>query len=234
MPGYRISVSKGRSFQLPLFAGVITLSGLTVIVSILFWRLYYEGGFSWNSHPGNQFSWHPLLMSLTIILLGYGAIMYRITPCVQRKTSKALHSLVMFLSLCSAVPGIWAVWESHNLASPPIPHMFSLHSWLGLVTMIMMTIQLIIGLIIFLFPCAPSRVRGRYHHLHVFFGIFFLAIATATALIGLTEEGIFSLGNSFSELPGKGILLNLIGLFLVTFTSTVIFVATKSSFKPLD
>ena len=27
MPGYRISVSKGRSFQLPLLAGVITLSG---------------------------------------------------------------------------------------------------------------------------------------------------------------------------------------------------------------
>ena len=73
------------------------MSGLTVIVSILFWRLYYEGGFSWNSHPGNQFSWHPLLMSLTIILLGYGAIMYRITPCVQRYWVKAVFSKLIQL-----------------------------------------------------------------------------------------------------------------------------------------
>ena len=153
---------------------------------------------------------------------------------VPRKMSKAVHSVTMLLSVSSAVPGLWAVWESHALADPPIPHMFSLHSWLGMVTMILMAVQLIVGLLIFLFPCAPSRVRGGYHHLHVYFGLTFLVLVTATAMIGLTEEALFSLSSSYTQLPGKGVLLNLIGLFLLTFTSTVIFIATKSSFKLLD
>ena len=84
MPGYRISVSKGKSVQPPLLVAVITLSALTTIVSILFWRLHYDGGFTWNSDPGKQFSWHPLLMTMSIIFLGFGSIMYRITPCMER------------------------------------------------------------------------------------------------------------------------------------------------------
>lgn len=234
MPGYRISVSKSRSIQLPILLAIVTLSGLSVIVSILFWRLHYDGGFTWRSDPAKQFSWHPLLMSVSIILLGLGSIMYRVTPCITRRTSKCLHSLTMFLSVAVAVPGIWSVWESHSLAQPPIPHLFSLHSWLGLSTMSLMAVQLLFGLVIFLLPCAPSRIRGQYHHVHVFFGLAFIILATAASLIGLTEEALFSLSSNYPKLPGKGILLNLIGLFLTIFTATVTFIATKPSFKPLD
>ena len=49
-----------------------------------------------------------------------------------------------------------------------------------------------------------------------------------------TEEALFSLASSYPLLPGKGVLLNLIGIFLTVFTATVTFIATKSSFKPLD
>ena len=151
-----------------------------------------------------------------------------------RKTSKAVHALLMLLSLGAGVPGIWAVWESHSLAKPPIPHMFSLHSWLGLATLGLLASQFLLGLGIFLFPCAPSRLRGQYHHLHVFFGVTFLVLATAASVVGLTEEALFSLDSSYTLLPGKGVLLNLIGLFLTIFTVTVTFIATKSSFKPLN
>ena len=140
----------------------------------------------------------------------------------------------MLLSLGAGVPGIWAVWESHSLAKPPIPHMFSLHSWLGLATLGLLASQFLLGLGIFLFPCAPSRLRGQYHHLHVFFGVTFLVLATAASVVGLTEEALFSLDSSYTLLPGKGVLLNLIGLFLTIFTVTVTFIATKSSFKPLN
>ena len=151
-----------------------------------------------------------------------------------RKTSKAVHALLMLLSLGAGVPGIWAVWESHSLAEPPIPHMFSIHSWLGLATLGLVASQLLLGLGIFLLPCAPSRLRGQYHHLHVFFGLAFLVLATAASVVGLTEEALFSLASSYPLLPGKGVLLNLIGIFLTVFTVTVTFIATKSSFKPID
>ena len=153
---------------------------------------------------------------------------------IFRKTSKAIHALLMLLSLGAGVPGIWAVWESHSLAEPPIPHMFSLHSWLGLTLLGLVALQLLLGVSIFLFPCASSRLRGQYHQLHVFFGLAFLVLATATSVVGLTEEALFSLASSYPLLPGKGVLLNLIGIFLTVFTITVTFIATKSSFKPLN
>ena len=153
-------------------------------------------------------------------------------PC--RKVSKAVHSVVMLTSVAVAVVGVMAVWQSHALAQPPIPHMFSLHSWLGLTTLLFMALQLILGISVFLLPCAPSRIRAAYHHLHVFCGLAFIMSATATSLLGLTEEAIFSLAAAYTKLVGKGILLNCIGLFLTVFSSCVIYIAAKPSFKPLD
>ena len=140
----------------------------------------------------------------------------------------------MLSSLGLALVGVMAVWQSHALAQPPIPHMFSLHSWLGLTTLTFMALQLLLGLSVFLLPCAPSRTRAAYHHLHVFCGLAFIMSATATCLLGLTEEAIFSLAAAYTKLVGKGILLNLIGLFLTVFSSCVIYIAAKPSFKPLD
>ena len=153
---------------------------------------------------------------------------------VGRKVSKGLHSLLMLFSVSLALVGVMAVWQSHSLASPPLPHLFSLHSWLGLTTLALMALQLLLGLSVFLLPCAPSRLRAAYHHLHVFCGLAFMVAATAASLMGLTEEAIFSLAASYSQLVGKGILLNCIGLFLTVFSACVIYIATKPSFKPLD
>jgi len=234
MPGYQISVSKSRGFLLPLLLVVAIITGLASLVSVLFWKIHFDGGFAWSSDPGKQFAWHPFLLTSSIVLMGLGSIMYRVTPqCINRRTSKALHALVMILALAAAIIGLWAVFDSHNLADPPIPNMFSLHSWVGISTIGLFAVQLLFGLLIFLFPCAPSRVRGYYHPLHIFFGLAMLASATAAAVIGLTEEALFSLPN-YSSLPGKGILLNCLGMFLTVFTITVMFIATKAGFKKLD
>ena len=150
-------------------------------------------------------------------------------------TTKAVHAVTMVVAAGAAVAGVWAVWESHALAQPePIPHLFSLHSWLGLAALALAAAQLLLGLAIFLFPCAASRLRAQYHHTHVFCGLAVLVLATAASVVGLTEEAVFSLASTYPQLPGKGILLNLTGLFLTLFTATITFIATKSSFKPLD
>ena len=84
MPGYRISVKRGRGYQLPALVASIIISALAAIISILFWRLHYDGGFSWTSDPGKQFSWHPLLMTTSLVTMGLGSIIYRVTPCISR------------------------------------------------------------------------------------------------------------------------------------------------------
>ena len=44
---------------------VITLASVLLVGSItlvLFWALYYRGGFAWQENPKKQFNLHPVLM----------------------------------------------------------------------------------------------------------------------------------------------------------------------------
>ena len=104
------------------------------------------------------------------------------------------------------------------------PHLSSLHSWLGLVSLACLALQLPAGLLVSLLPC-PGRLRAQYRPLHTFTGLTVVAGLAATALTGLAGA---------EQETDSVIIINCAGIFLAVFTITVILITTKPSFKPLD
>ena len=69
---------------------------------------------------------------------------------------------------------------------------YSLHSWMGIITVLLFTSQWLAGLVTFLFPGLASHLRAAYLPIHTSFGILIFVMACATCLTGITEKLLFS------------------------------------------
>lgn len=64
---------------------------------------------------------------------------FRHTRKINLKISHALGHIISFMLIIIALV---AVFDSHNSAMPnPIPNMYSLHSWIGLGTVVLFSIE---------------------------------------------------------------------------------------------
>ena len=57
---------------------------------------------------------------------------------------KIAHAILQALALIISAVGLKAVFDSHNLAATPRPNLYTLHSWIGLVTIVLFGIQVVI------------------------------------------------------------------------------------------
>ena len=92
-----------------------------------------------------------------------GILMYRMFRNERKRKLKLLHAGIMIAVFFLTVIALKAVFDSHNLkpcAKPseegdfcPIPNLYSLHSWMGLITVIL-----------FLFQVSMSFTLGENPH----------------------------------------------------------------------
>ncbi|EDV96823.1 GH16482 [Drosophila grimshawi] len=208
------------------------LCGLTMIVLVGTWIGQHFGGLGGTDNPKQEFNWHPLCMTIGFIYLyGNSILVYRGFRTTRKKTLKLTHAGIHLAAFVLTVIALKTVFDSHNLNDPPIPNMYSLHSWLGLSAVLIFCLQYVAGFMAFLVPGMRETYKIALMPLHVYFGLFGFVLAIASAVMGLTEKAIFSLGATYSTLPAAGVLTNIIGVLYVIFGALVVYLATEPSYK---
>ena len=124
-------------------------------------------------------------------------LVYRSCRCCRRVWSKLLHTMFHLLAIPCIVIGFMAAWDYHALQDKPIPHFYSIHSWLGLATMAMFLLQFVSGIFSFLLLmcCSSSTAsfRSSMVPIHSTLGTTTFLMAVATCIAGITETALFKL-----------------------------------------
>ncbi|XP_019872568.1 lysosomal membrane ascorbate-dependent ferrireductase CYB561A3 isoform X5 [Aethina tumida] len=207
---------------------VVVLACLMLLGSLgltIFWVVKFHGGFAWRDDPKKQFNLHPVLMVAGFITFsGFSVLLYRICRCCRRIYVKLLHTVFHSLAIPCVAVGFLAVLDSHNLAQPtPIPNFYSLHSWIGLVTMGLFAIQYIVGFFSFLILLccegATAGFRASLVPIHASFGLTTFMLAIAACVTGITEKVIFSLGSDYAswieQRDLQATIVNALGITLI-------------------
>jgi len=217
-------------------AGIAQITGIMAVVLTGIWMGHFRGGMAWQSDPKLEFNWHPMLMVVGMVFLyGNGILMYRLFRNEKKKKLKLIHAGVMISSFFCAVIALKAVFDSHNLAETPVPNLYSLHSWMGMITVLLFTSQWLAGLVTFLFPGLASHLRAAYLPIHTSFGILIFVMACATCLTGITEKLLFSFKHGeYGKRDPEGVMANWIGILIILFGTLVVYLATNIKYKRLE
>ncbi|XP_053195482.1 lysosomal membrane ascorbate-dependent ferrireductase CYB561A3-like [Scomber japonicus] len=209
--------------------------GLLCVLFVSFWSSQWRGGFAWDG-SALQFNWHPVLMvSGLVVLYGNAAVVYRIPfTWKQRKhTWKLVHAGFMLLALFLSVLGLCAVFDFHR--GFHIPDLYSLHSWLGICTVVMFAFQWGLGLAGFLFPCSPSWFRSTLKPVHIWIGKAVLILSLTSCISGITEKLLLTLngatGELYNSLPLEAKFVNSLGVLIMVFGLVVSVILSKNKWE---
>ncbi|CAM0910647.1 unnamed protein product [Alopecurus aequalis] len=159
---------------------------------VLLWCIGFRGGLAFRTHNKQHiFNIHPPLMLIGFIVIGGEAILaYRTFPsAVSRDARKKVHLALHAVALALGYIGLYAVFKYHAEAS--IPNLYSLHSWLGIATVALYTVQWLAGFLTFFFPGAAPETRRSTVPWHAVLGLLVFALAVGTTHLGFLEKLTF-------------------------------------------
>jgi cytochrome b-561 len=155
---------------------VLQVVGGLMIVITLSWIFGYCGGFGW-ADPSVRFNFHPICMLLGMVYMGGNSILaFRVLRHQPKPMVKLIHGGLHVSAFVISLFGSIAVFSFH--LDKNIPNLYSLHSWLGALTMTLFFLQYFGAFYSFLYPGASGPFRAWLLPYHVLGGfvIFLLAI----------------------------------------------------------
>lgn len=225
------SSSKGGHWWRPSLDALLIWAhcvGLACSVFVVAWALRFRGGLPFIAHNPTLadlndliFNVHPVLMLVGYIVLASEAIMVFKGLHGTKSYKKAVHLTVQALALLMAVVGIWAAFKFHNAKG--IDNLYSLHSWFGIITVVLFGLQWIFAYTIYWYPGAAGKIRASVLPWHVFMGLFIYCMALVTAETGFLEKLTFLMVNKVIKSYSLEVMfVNSIGLLLIVYGALVI------------
>ena len=221
--------------SLPWFVALSQGVGIAMVILVGVWASSYLGGFAWNG--ALQFNVHPLCMVVGLIFLyGEAAIVYRVFRQAEKFKSKIIHASLHLLALLSMVIGLVAVFQFHYANN--YTNLYSLHSWSGMVTVVLFCMQFCLGFLTFLLPGAKGSIRKKYLPYHQFFGTAILIMACVSCISGINEKLFFlnsapnaTTTGAYSNLQPVFLLGNILGLVIVVFVMLILWILYRTEWK---
>ncbi|XP_062957520.1 plasma membrane ascorbate-dependent reductase CYBRD1 isoform X1 [Cynocephalus volans] len=217
------------------FLGLLVSALLVGFLSVIFtliWILHYREGLGWDG-GALEFNWHPVLVVTGFVFIqGIAIIVYRLpwTWKCSKLLMKSIHAGLNTVAAILVIISLVAVFDYHNARS--IPNMYSLHSWVGLIAVILYFLQLVLGFFIFLLPWAPLSLRAVLMPVHVYSGLLIFGTVIVAALMGITEKLFFALTNpAYSSFPPEGVFTNTLGLLILLFGALIFWIVTRPQWK---
>ncbi|KAJ7520625.1 hypothetical protein O6H91_19G014200 [Diphasiastrum complanatum] len=221
----------GRVSVLP-FTILVHLVGILCVALVLVWMIHFRGGLAWST--SNQiliFNIHPVLMIVCFIFLSSEAIVHFKSAPGSKFYKKTIHSALNAIALTGAIVGVAAVFKFHKELG--IANLYSLHAWLGMLTIILFGLQWMSGFLVFLFPRGAKKTRGRVLPWHVFVGLLVYIAAISSAESGIVELVALLQGrNAMGKFSPEARLANCLGLSLLLLGALVVLSSVLSSPSP--
>ncbi|XP_044732823.1 transmembrane ascorbate ferrireductase 2-like isoform X2 [Chrysoperla carnea] len=220
-----------------IFMLLFTIIFIATSFSLLvYWLCKYRDGViievSKDSDPiqsfeGNEkyINLHAILMTTGLITCGGFAMMfYRLFSCCPRLLTKILHFIILSFSGALSGYGLKVAYEYHVEHKPEeIPHLRSLHSWIGIVCVALFALQYLIGFVSFVLLAwvrSCDKIRETIGTIHAALGCIILALAVCATCTALQR---FSEDEKTTPFNTKALLLNVIVISFVGVLIVVVY-----------
>ena len=165
-----------------------------------------------------DFGLHPLLMTLAFGFLAPIAVTsYRGLEDIcslKHGKAKALHAILMSLSLACGIMGVVDMWIVHS-AGGPGNHLLSVHSWLGLATLIAFGFQWLSGFLAFYTPAMQRIVTARaWLPVHIFIGCFSTFGTLASIALGILSLEARAVDPAATQFKWASLVTLLLAMFV--------------------